>query len=140
MPTLAELFKERNQHSGTITALQEKVEGIDQQILQLTQDRVQQMFALSGKQHGTVSVAGEDGIVIKGVVGKKVEWDSRALMAVAAGMPWGTVQRVFDIAFKVPEKAYAKLSEEFSADVVTAIEGARTTKYAPLKVTLEVKA
>jgi hypothetical protein len=139
VPTLAELHEERNQHIGTIAALQEKVEGIDQQILAATQDKVRQMFSLSGKQSGTVSVYA-DGMTVKGEVSKKVTYDSKALMRVAAEMPWATVQKVFDIAFKVPEKTYKTLATLVSPEERAAIEGARTTVYGELKVTLEVKA
>jgi hypothetical protein len=123
-----------------MSGLQVELDKIDEKILQATRDRIQQMLNLQKKQHGTVSLPDENGIVIKGEVSRTVQWDSNQLMSVASNLPWNVVQQVFDIKFKVPEKAFAKLSTlGLAPEVIQAIDGARTTKYGDLKVTLTLQ-
>jgi len=137
--SLRELHRQQSEILSQVETLKKRAAELQGKILAATAERVNQMYALSGKQHGTVSVAGEDGVTIKGSIGKKVEWDSPALMGVASALPWETVQKVFKIEFGVPEKMYAKLAEHgITPEQIVAIDAARTTKYEPLKVSLEV--
>lgn len=134
MSLLQQLYTQRAHLTSQVRDLEASVEKIDEQILVATRDKVQQMYALSGKQFGSVTIDGGDGISIKADIKKTVEWDSAALMKVASGLSWGVVEQTFDIKFKVPEKVYAKLD----GPLLAAIDAARTTKYGDIAVKLEL--
>lgn len=139
-PALRELHDERANYSAEVATLEAKIADVDKRILAATREAVSQMFALSGKQSGTVTVAGTGGVEVRGSVSKKVAWDSSALMSVASGMQWDLARQIFDIEFTMPEKTYARLQAiGLSPEAIKAITAARTTKYGEIKVTLEVK-
>lgn len=84
------------------------------------------LHALS-KHHGTVNLD-VGGAPVKGVVKKEVEWDTDALMAVAATLPWDQVRGMFKITFAVPEKMYEALVVA-NPELAAKIKDARTTTY-----------
>lgn len=140
MDSLRELHKQQTDIFYDAERLKNRLKALQENILAATAERVNQMYSLSGKQHGTVNVDGGDGIVIKGAIDKKVEWDSAVLMGVASTLPWDKVREIFKIEFSVPEKMYAALKDHgITPEQIIAIDAARTTKYAPLKVSLEAK-
>lgn len=73
---------------------------------------------------------------LTGEVKKTVDWDSKALLAAAAALPWDTVQEIFKIEFSVPEKTWNAIKEGafVTDDTRAAIAAARSVKYAPLAV------
>ena len=139
MQSLQELYKQREAINQQIQTLKSELSVVDKTILDATQGKVQQMFALAGKQSGTVRVLGEDGIAIVGEIPKKVEWDSKTLMNVASTMTADQAFEVFDIKFSIPEKKFASLPEQVDSVALQAILSARTVKYGDMKISLEVK-
>jgi len=135
MATLSELYLQRATAEQQLSAVRQSIAAIDEQITAATAERVRQMYTLSGKQSGTVTVDGGDGIEIKADISKKVEWDTAVLMGVARTMPWDRAQEVFDIKFAVPEKKYKTLSSELRAQ----LDEGRVTKYGDIKITLVKK-
>jgi hypothetical protein len=79
-----------------------------------------------------------DGLSLKGEISKTVKWDSRALMNVAAEMPWDRVREIFKIEFSVPEATYNALAGA-NPDLFANIAAARTVKYGDLKVKIAKK-
>ena len=53
MQSLQELYKQREAINQQLQALKSELSVVDKTILDVTQDKVQQMFALTGKQSGT---------------------------------------------------------------------------------------
>jgi hypothetical protein len=139
MQSLQELYKQREAINNQIQWLKSELSVVDKTILGATQGKVQQMFALAGKQSGTVRVLGEDGIAIVGEIPKKVEWDSKALMNLASTMTADQAFEIFDIKFSIPEKKFASLPEQVDSVALQAILSARTVKYGDMKISLEVK-
>jgi hypothetical protein len=90
-----------------------------------------------GKDHGTVTLALQDGFKIKCEAKQAVKWDSPALMAVAQTLPWSRVQQIFKIEFSIPEKIYAGLAAVAPEDMMAKIDAARMTKIGEPSITLE---
>jgi hypothetical protein len=88
------------------------------------------------KQSGTVNLPLQDGMTVKGVVSKKVDWDSVRLLSIAQSMPWEKVAKLFKIEFSVPEKVYEGISVA-DEDLKKRLDAARTVTYPAPKITLE---
>jgi DNA invertase Pin-like site-specific DNA recombinase len=93
-------------------------------------DTAADILAKAGKDTGTLTFA-FNGMRFKAEVAKKIEWDSDKLKAIAAGMPWNQVERLFDIKFSVPERIYNAIH---SPEMVATLNAARTTRVGELKV------
>ncbi len=87
----------------------------------------------AGKDYGTTTKEVEGGYKIKAEIKQTVKWDSDALQTIASDMTWEKIQHWFKIAFSVPE---AKFKAIEPGPFKKALEKARTTKLAPMKVTL----
>lgn len=133
--TLSKLYALRQVAQDQLTSAKLDLANIDCLILSATKEKANQMYALAGKQFGTVNVAGEDGISIKADISKKVEWDSDKLADIARTMSWDAVKANFKMEFSVPEKVYAGLGDA----VKLVFDAARTVKYGDIKITLEKK-
>ena len=98
-------------------------------------ESVLKSLADDGRVHGTVNLFLQDGVTAKGVVDKKVDWDSAKLLAIAQTMPWDRVAAIFKITFSVPEKIYDGI-KAVDDELGKRIDGARTTKPSAPKITL----
>ena len=96
---------------------------------------VKSELAALNKPAGTVNMTLQGGMSAKGVVDKKIEWDSEKLIAIAQTMPWARVIKIFKIDFGVAEKIYEgiKATDE---DLAAQLDKARTVKYGDPKITL----
>lgn len=88
------------------------------------------------KQSGTVNLQLQDGMSVKGVVSKKVEWDSVRLLSIAQSMPWEKVAKLFKIEFSVPEKIYEGIAVA-DEELKKRLDTARTVTYPAPKISLE---
>lgn len=88
------------------------------------------------KQSGTVNLPLQDGMSAKGVVSKKVDWDSVRLLSIAQSMPWEKVTKLFKIEFSVPEKVYEGIAIA-DEDLKKRLDTARTVTYPAPKISLE---
>lgn len=88
-------------------------------------------FNFNGKLSGDVTDT-KDGVKLKASISKKVEWDTKKLMAVAADMPWDKAQQLFKFELSVPEAIFNALTDEALKQQIT---DARTVKYGELRVT-----
>ena len=93
-------------------------------------DDVMHDFAAAGKDSGTMTIH-RGNRKYKAEIRKTVSWDSDKLQAVAAGMPWNAVERLFDIKFSVAEGKFNAISDD---ELLAKIMEARTTKLSELKV------
>lgn len=87
------------------------------------------------KQHGTVNLPCQDGIIAKCVVDKKVEWDSDRLFAIAMTLPQEQARALMKFAVSVPEKNWDGI-QHANPELAERLKAARTTKYGAPKVTL----
>lgn len=92
-------------------------------------------YEQAGKEHGTLSMPLQDGLTAKCDIGKKIEWDSAKLQAIAQTLPWARVCAIFKIAFAIPETTYKGIAA-VAPDLRAQIDEARTVKLAPVKITL----
>jgi hypothetical protein len=130
---LSELIRQRDEVLGSrIAELEAQQDEINAEIRRRYEAQIRAIFEREGKQSGTVTLQSEEGIPIKGEVGKRVKWDSDKLMALARDMEWDAVQRTFDIKFSIPEKTYKALDPEFRAKV----DAARATTYGDLSISV----
>lgn len=129
--TIARLRELHANHKHAIDQLKAGIDQIESELM----DRLGAQFAKelsdSGRQHGDVSQE-VSGIKLTYSVKNKVEWDQDSLKAIAATMPWSTVERVFKIDFSVPEKTFKALTDDMLIDKLTK---ARTVKYSDPKIT-----
>ena len=89
----------------------------------------------AGKQHGTINLPIQGGLIAKGEISKKVEWDSAKLIEIAQTMPWERVSAVFNIKFSVSEKTWDGIVA-VGGPLADKIKAARTVKYSAPKVTI----
>lgn len=134
MKPLQVLYSEREAAVTTLDAAKAALGAIDAEILAATKARVEQLYALTGKTHGTVTADVGD-FKIKGDISKTVSYDTAKLLPIASKMSYEEATKTFKIEFSVAEKVYKGLTPELRAE----IDKARTTKYAPLKITLVKK-
>jgi len=87
-------------------------------------------FNEAGKSEGDITFRA-NGVKVKATVPKTVKWDSAKLQAIAAEMPWSTVERLFDIKFGMKESTYKAIPDEA---LLAKVNEARTTKVGELKV------
>ncbi len=85
------------------------------------------------KRYGTTTREVGGGYKIKVDIKQTVKWDSAALQTLASDMSWEKIQHWFKIDFSVPE---AKFKAIEPGPFQVAIAKARTTKLAPIKITL----
>lgn len=98
-------------------------------------DSVKQQLATDGKDFGTVNFPMQDGLTVKCVVGKKVEWDSDKLFEQAIRMAPDRAKSIFKFVVSVPEKIYDGI-KAVDPELGMAIDKARTTKPEKPKYTL----
>jgi hypothetical protein len=91
-----------------------------------------------GKAFGSVTLACQGGVVCKGTVEKKVEWDSEKLFNLATVMPVDRARAIFKFAVSVPERIYDGVKAT-DPELGMAIDEARTTKPGAPKITLLVE-
>lgn len=87
-------------------------------------------YEMVGKDSGTLTFE-RDGHKFKAEIRKTVTWDNDKLQAVAASLPWTTVERLFDIKFSVPETRFKAISDD---DLLQKVTEARTTKLSDMKI------
>ena len=87
----------------------------------------------AGKDYGTATREIKGGYKLKAEIKQTVKWDSDALQTIASDMTWEKIQHWFKIAFSVPEANFKAMEPGEFKDALTR---ARTTKLAPLKITL----
>lgn len=92
-------------------------------------------FEQAGKEHGTLTLPLQGGLAAKVEIGKRVEWDSGKLLAIAQSMPWERVNQIFKIAFSVSETTYKGIAA-VDATLKAQIDEARTVKLGEPKITL----
>jgi hypothetical protein len=102
-------------------------------------DSAKRSYEQAGKDSGTLSLELQDGLTAKCDISKKVEWDSAKLQAIAQTMPWERVAAIFKIVFAVPETIYKGIAAADPA-LKAKLDEARTTKLAPVKITLTKEA
>ena len=131
--SLSDLSTERQELRDVVAVHQGELVNIEAEITR----RFSALGALAlddaGKDYGTVTKEMEGGYKIKAEIKQTVKWDSDALQAIASDMTWEKIQHWFKIAFSVPE---AKFKAIEPGPFQKALEKARTTKLAPMKVTL----
>lgn len=93
--------------------------------------RTKDAFDFAGKQSGDVTSIIQ-GIKLKASIDKKVKWDTKKLMAVAATLPWDKAQQLFKFELAVPETVYNALTDDTLKKQIT---DARTVNYGDLRVT-----
>ena len=89
----------------------------------------------AGKQHGTINLPIQGGLIAKGEISKSVVWDSAKLIEIAQTMPWERVSAVFNIKFSVSEKTWDGIVA-VGGPLADKIKAARTVKYSAPKVTI----
>jgi hypothetical protein len=89
----------------------------------------------AGKEHGTLSLPLQGGLMAKLDVTKKVEWDSEKLLKLAQTMPWERVTAMFKIVFAVSETTYKGIAV-LDGDLKAKIDDARTVKFGQPKIVL----
>ena len=115
----------------TIAAQKRMVDDITAELTRRFGDSFAAELAAAGKQHGEISRE-VDGVKLTYSLDRKVKWDTKQLQAVAASLPWATVERVFKIKFEVPEPTYKALTDD---SLRARLDEARTVEYAQPKVT-----
>jgi len=98
-------------------------------------DSVKQQLDAEGKTFGTVNLPLQDGLTVKCVVGKKIEWDSDMLFEQAIRMSPDRARSIFKFAVSVPEKIYEGIKAA-DPELGMTIDKARTTKPEATKYTL----
>lgn len=131
-PTLYQTWLDAKADAANATAWLKQVE---EEISNRLAPSVLAALDQQGKTTGTVNLDIQGGLKAKGVVDKKVEWDSEKLLALAVTMPIDQAKAVFKFAVSVPEKNYEGVK---AANPVLgkAIDEARTVKHGAPKVTL----
>lgn len=113
-------------------------EAIDVEINGLIKTSIDQARALAAKETGTVNVV-VDGVTVKHVIPKKVEWDQAKLKS-----KWDEIKKEGDDptayikkkeTFTVGEKEF----ETFAPEVKIFFSDARTVSYGTPQITFEVK-
>jgi len=130
--TLEGLSFLRGSYEASIANLKDWIAQIDAELNARFAEDFQAAFAAGDKLSGQVTVE-RDGLKITGEISKTVKWDSKALMAVAATLPWERTAKLFKIEFSVPEATFNAITDE---DLQKKIAAARTVKYGELKVKL----
>ncbi|CAB4120998.1 hypothetical protein UFOVP4_56 [uncultured Caudovirales phage] len=100
---------------------------------------VKNELAALDKATGTVNIPLQGGMIAKGIIDKKVEWDNDKLMAIAWAMPWERVTKIFKITFSVPERVYDGIRAADEA-LAAKLDTARTIKVGDPKITLSREA
>lgn len=126
----------------TLYALQEALAAADEQISTSKANlqgelrrrfeyRLKTALDEDGKTHGSKKLDGEGHLRIEADLPQKVDWDQKALRALAETLSWPDVDHTLKITFSVPEKIYGALPP--SSDLKAKLTAARTTKPQPSK-------
>ena len=126
---LVELIREGEQVAADLKGKQRM---LDTELQRRTQQTGISRLEMLGKDHG-VARFDHEGIALKVAANKVVKWDNDKLKAIAAALPWNAVEKLFDIKFSVPELTYKAVVDE---DLLTKLNGARTTRIDPVKVSI----
>ena len=130
---LDELSDSRLELSTRLSAVQRDLAAIQDEINRRFEGAAKLALDEAGKEHGTATRTMEGGYKIKADIKQTVKWNSDVLQVIASDMDWEQIQHWFKISFSVPE---AKFKAMPPGDLQKAVATARTTKLAPLKVTL----
>jgi len=133
--TYSQLYTRIGNTIAEATTVKGRLDDLNAEVAKRLGESIKKALADDGKEHGTANLSLQDGITAKGVVDKKVEWDSAKLLAIAQTMPWNRAVAVFKIVFSVPEKIYAGI-KAVDPDLLKLIDAARTTKHGEPKITL----
>lgn len=129
-----------SQLSSERQALRDVMAGTGQELADI-QDEITRRFSAAGalalddagKDYGTATSEVGLGYKIKAEIKQTVKWDSAVLQVIAADMSWNSIQHWFKIAFSMPEAQFKAIEPGPFKDAIIA---ARTTKLAPLSITL----
>ena len=133
--TLSDLLAEQDAAAMAMANAKARQANVAQELQGRYAESAKQALEQAGKSHGAISLPLQDGFGIKADSKQTVTWDSDALQAVAATLPWERVVALFKIKFSMSETIYkgvAALSPELRAK----IDAARTTKIAPPAIVL----
>lgn len=119
-----------NQQRAVMAQAKATLKDLEDQFSEVMLGEAAAEFNEAGKGEGEVTFV-IDGIKAIGKATKTVKWDSDKLQAVAAELPWPTVERLFDIKFSMKEAIYKAIPDE---SLRAKVNEARTTKVAPLAV------
>lgn len=116
-----------------IVSTQQKIARLNKELTIRVHETVKAAYADAQKEDGTLTVKSVPGVVVKGSISKKVEWDQTKLMALASTLPWDKVQHYFKLEFSVPEAIFKAVEPGPMRDALVA---ARTVKRGDLSVTV----
>lgn len=128
LSVMEEAKRDLDQAKAWVATIQNEIDG---RLMASVKAQLEQL----GKTTGTVNMPLQGGITAKGVVDKKVEWDSDKLFALAITMPVDQARAIFKFAVSVPEKNYEGIKVA-NPDLGKAIDAARTIKASTPKITL----
>lgn len=136
---IADLFAEQTIAVEHIAAAKARTDSIKAELARRFAESAKQALDQAGKSHGSISLPLQDGFTAKTDTKQKVDWDSDALQAVAATLPWERVVALFKIKFTMSETIYKGVAA-LSPELREKIDAARTTTIAEPVVTLTKEA
>lgn len=133
--TDAVLAAELDRIKWALAALAGAAKNVQAEISSRWAEKVAEKYAQMKKEGGAVSIRQPDGLTVKAISSKKVEWDETQLRGLASQMDQPQFDHYFKFSISVPEKVYASCSPNIKEE----FDKARTVKWGEPKITLEVK-
>jgi hypothetical protein len=133
MRTVAEIASDIAQREQAKAELDAGLKALNVELRDAVGNEFKAAFEVANKMAGDITLA-VDGIKLKGKIPKKVTWDNVKLQVLASSMPWERASKIFDIKFSVPEKNYSAVSIGDDAELLAALDAARTVEFGDLKI------